>query len=214
MSDSVQTNVVISSGSDKPVAVAEGISATADHRGDVDSTETIPQDLDLRIEAVLLSTDRPQTVAKLAQWVGPVRVKTIHQAIERLNQLYIDTNRSFRIEQVARGWQIMTQPEFSDLLATVHKSKAASRLTPAALEALAIIAYQQPILRAQVEAIRGVASGEVIRGLMERRLVKIVGRAEEPGRPMLYGTTGQFLEVFGLASTKDLPQVEQLWHRA
>jgi len=174
---------------------------------------SIPQDLDLRIESMLMSTDHPLPAAKMAQLLGQVTIKIVHQAIEQLNQLYADTNRSFRIEQVARGWQIMTRPEFADLLAAVHKSKTASRLSGAALEALSIIAYQQPILRAQIEAIRGVASGEVIRGLMERRLVKIVGRAQEPGRPMLYGTTGLFLEVFGLASLKDLPKVEQLLDR-
>ena len=163
---------------------------------------------------MLMSTDHPQTAAKLAAWLGQDSAKNVLQAIKRLNQHYLDTNRSFRIEQVARGWQIMTQPDYADLMAAVHKSKTATRLSPAALETLAIIAYEQPILRAQVEAIRGVASGEVIRGLMDRRLVKIVGRAEEPGRPMLYGTTGSFLEVFGLASIKDLPKVEQLWHRA
>jgi segregation and condensation protein B len=85
-----------------------------------------------------------------------------------------------------------------------------SRLTPAALETLAIIAYRQPVLRADLEAIRGVACGEVLRGLLERRLVRIVGRAEELGRPMLYGTTKEFLQIFGLGSLKDLPKSEDL----
>ena len=85
-----------------------------------------------------------------------------------------------------------------------------TKLSPAALETLSIIAYEQPILRARIEAIRGVASGEVIRGLMDRHMVKIVGRAEELGRPMLYGTTRAFLEVFGLADLKDLPKLEDL----
>jgi segregation and condensation protein B len=85
-----------------------------------------------------------------------------------------------------------------------------ARLTPAALETLAIVAYRQPLLRADLEAIRGVACGEVLRGLLDRRLIRIVGRAEELGRPMLYGTTKEFLEVFGLASLKDLPQAKDL----
>ena len=90
----------------------------------------------------------------------------------------------------------------------LHKTRAASKLSPAAMETLAIIAYKQPILRVQIEAIRGVASGEVVRSLMERRLVKIVGRSDEIGRPMLYGTTKTFLETFGLSSLKDLPKAE------
>jgi len=86
----------------------------------------------------------------------------------------------------------------------------AGKLSPAALETLAIIAYKQPIIRADIEAVRGVAAGEVIRGLMYKGLVKIVGRAEVLGRPMLYGTTKKFLEVFGLNSLKDLPKIEEL----
>jgi len=104
----------------------------------------------------------------------------------------------------------MTLPQYAEVLNSLHKTKQDSRLSPAQLETLAIVAYKQPILRAQVESIRGAASGEVLRALMDRHLVKIVGRAEELGRPMLYGTTKQFLEVFGLAGLKDLPQVEAL----
>ncbi len=177
-------------------------------------TDGTPTRLDLRVEALLMSADRPYPAAKLAGLLGQSSVKLIQDAVSRLNQVYADTGRSFRIEQVAKGWQILTLPDFSELLATALKNKTATRLSPAALEAVAIIAYKQPILRADIEAIRGVASGEVIRGLMDRRLVKIVGRAEELGRPMLYGTTQYFLEVFGLASLKDLPKVEELWHKA
>jgi len=104
----------------------------------------------------------------------------------------------------------MTLPTYADVLDALHKKRSESKLSPAALETLAIIAYKQPVLRAEVESIRGAASGEVIRSLMERHLIKIVGRAEEIGRPMLYGTTKTFLEVFGLSNIKDLPQVEQL----
>lgn len=172
-----------------------------------------PGDIDLRVEAVLMSTDSPQPPAKIAQLVGQVGVKVVHESIERLNHRYDETGRSFRIESVARGWQIMTLPQFAEILAEAHKGKVAMRLSPAALETLAIIAYKQPILRADVESIRGVASGEVIRGLMERRLVTIAGRAQELGRPMLYGTTRSFLEIFGLASLKDLPKVDELWQK-
>ena len=111
---------------------------------------------------------------------------------------------------MAGGVQVLTVAEFGPLLARLHADRQSSRLSPAALETLSIIAYRQPIMRAELEAIRGVACGEVLRSLLERRLVKVVGRAEELGRPMLYGTTREFLKVFGLASLDDLPAVAGL----
>ena len=153
------------------------------------------------------------TSGKIAEALGldlPGASKPVNQAIERLNGEYQATGRAFRIEQVAGGWQVMTLPEHADVLAALHKTKAQSRLSPAAMETLAIVAYKQPVLRADLESIRGVACGETLRSLMERHLIKIVGRAEEIGRPMLYGTTKQFLEVFGLASLKDLPDAQEL----
>lgn len=169
-----------------------------------------PADLSARVEAALLTSDRALPAAKLAEALGGLATQAINEAIETLNADYEKTGRSFRIEAVAGGWKVMTLPEYGDVLDALHKKRGESKLSPAALETLAIIAYKQPVLRAEVEAIRGAASGEVIRSLMERHLIKIVGRAEEIGRPMLYGTTKTFLEVFGLSSLKDLPQVEQL----
>jgi len=130
----------------------------------------------------------------------------VRRAIKELNEQYITTDRSFRVEQVAGGYQLLTLPEFGEILKTLHQREVDAKLTKAALETLAIIAYKQPILRADIEAIRGVACGETIRSLMEKHLVKIAGRAEIPGRPILYGTTKRFLELFGLNSLKDLPQ--------
>ena len=106
----------------------------------------------------------------------------MREAIDELNQQYQQTGRSFRIESLAGGRQILTLPAFGSILHRLHQDRMATRLTPAAMETLAIVAYRQPILRMGVEQIRGVACGEMLRGLMERRLVKIVGRAEELGR--------------------------------
>ncbi len=166
-----------------------------------------------QIEAALLTTDRPITSARLAEAIGETESIQINQAIEMLNQLYEKTARSFRIEAVAGGWQIMTLPQFSGVLEALHHDRSQNKLSPAALETLAIVAYRQPVLRADIEAIRGVACGEVLRSLMDKHLIKIVGRADEIGRPMLYGTTKSFLEVFGLTSLKDLPQADQLQPR-
>lgn len=170
--------------------------------------------LSRRVEAAVLTTDRPITPAKLAEALSgdgnTVAAKHVNKAVKLLNGFYEESGRSFRVEQVAGGFQVMTLPEYADVLANLHKKRQESKLSPAAMETLAIIAYKQPIIRAEIENIRGVACGEVLKSLMERHLVKIVGRAEEIGRPMLYGTTKQFLEVFGLGNLKDLPKVEEL----
>ncbi len=160
------------------------------------------------LEALLLTTHHPLTAQRLVELLGMHSVRSVRDAIRSLNEQYLSSGRSFRVEQVAGGFQILTLPEHGDLLKRLHQKEVDAKLTKAALETLSIIAWKQPILRADIEAIRGVACGETIRSLMEKHLVKIAGRAEEPGRPILYGTTKRFLELFGLNSLKDLPQPE------
>jgi len=134
----------------------------------------------------------------------------VREAIDALNARYQADARTFRIESVAGGRQVMTLPAFGPIVARLKGVREQGRLTQAALEALAIVAYRQPILRADLESIRGVACGEVLRSLMERRLVKIVGRADEVGRPMLYGTTTEFLKQFGIGKLDELPNAKDL----
>ena len=134
----------------------------------------------------------------------------MREAVEALNARYQADGRTFRIESVAGGRQVMTLPAFAPVVQRVKGVREQGRLTQAALEALAIVAYRQPILRADLEAIRGVACGEVLRSLMERRLVKIVGRADDVGRPMLYGTTTEFLRQFGIGRLDELPNAREL----
>lgn len=186
----------------------------ADAAEQADPAEAPAPNLPARVEAALLTADRALSAAKLAEALGGLGTKAINDAIAQLNDEYEQTGRSFRIEPVADGWKVMTLPEYADVLEALHKKRNESKLSPAALETLAIIAYRQPVMRAEIESIRGAASGEVIRSLMERHLIKIVGRAEEIGRPMQYGTTKTFLEVFGLSSLKDLPQIEQFKGKA
>jgi segregation and condensation protein B len=196
-----------------PAAAAEepdGAVAEADEESDgAEDTGDVEVNLGL-LEALLLSTHHPLTAGKLAELLDIGATKPIRAAIKSLNEQYESTGRAFRIEQVAGGYQLLTLPEFGDTLRKFHQREIDAKLTKAALETLAIVAYKQPILRVDVEAIRGVACGETIRNLMEKHLVKIAGRAEEPGRPILYGTTKRFLELFGLNSLKDLPQSEAL----
>jgi len=174
------------------------------------------QDAQAAVEAVLLTTDRPISADQIAEVLagadagseGSATASGVRQAIDALNESYERTGRSFRIESVAGGYRVMTLPACAPVLAAFHRSRESRRLSRAAIETLAIIAYRQPITRAELEAIRGVACGEVLRSLLDRRLIAIAGRAEELGRPMLYATTKRFLDTFGLASIKDLPKVD------
>ena len=183
-----------------------------------DETPCADQSIESRVEAVLLSISRPLSEAKLVDMLGLGSVSAkdkmpatmVKQAIDHLNTEYAQSGRSFRIERLAGGWQLLTLSKFGPLLTRVHGAKLQGRLTPAALDTLAIIAYRQPTLRSALEAVRGVACGDILRGLMERRLVRITGRAEELGRPMLYGTTSEFLRVFGISRIEDLPQAREL----
>ena len=163
-----------------------------------------------RVEAVLMTSDRSISDRKIADAAGLEGTAAVAETIASLNEIYESTNRVFRVVRVASGWQMMTIPEAAPVLARLLDQRKQSNLTPAAMETLSIIAYRQPVLRAEIEAIRGVACGEVLRGLLDRRLVRIAGRAEEVGRPMLYGTTKEFLQLFGLAGIDDLPEVEGL----
>jgi segregation and condensation protein B len=162
------------------------------------------------VEAVLFASDEPLSAERLVNIVEAGSVKQIRVCIESLNKKYEEGGFSFRIEQIAGGYQMMTLSEFNYWLKKLVRVRADTKLSPAALETLAIIAYKQPVIRADIEAIRGVASGEVIRNLMFKGLVKMVGKAEVLGRPMLYGTTKKFLDVFGLGTLKDLPTAEEL----
>ncbi len=161
------------------------------------------------VEAVLFATDSPLSLGKLADCVGDGATHDdVKQAIAELNEKYEENEMTFRVEAIARGYQLLTMSAFDPWLRRMAHKAGQSRLSKAALETLAIIAYRQPIIRADIEAIRGVAAGDGVHRLRELGLVKVVGRAEVVGRPILYGTTRKFLDVFGLADLKDLPKVE------
>jgi len=135
-------------------------------------------------------------------------------AVSMLNGHYLASGRAFRIEEVAGGYRLMTLARHAAAVAALHGLSAQTKLSRAAVETLAIIAYRQPVTKSHLEAIRGVSCGEVLKTLLERRLVDCQGRSEELGRPLLYGTTRQFLVAFGLATLKDLPTVGDLGLKA
>jgi segregation and condensation protein B len=183
-----------------------GQSAPADAATDASAEAEIAA----TVEAILFATDNPLSPAKIAMLAELPNRGLVKKAVAQLNERYDRIGCSFRIEPIAGGYQMLTRPQYHDVVSRLFKNKSDSKLSQAAMETLAIVAYRQPVLRADIEAVRGVASGEMLRGLMEKNLVKIVGRAEVLGRPMLYGTTRQFLEVFGLNGIEDLPNVEAL----
>lgn len=166
---------------------------------DFDTLKTI-------VEALLFVAPSPMTPAKLSRAIGGTSAKEVRQALKVLGEELNEIERSFELVEVAGGYQLMTRPEYEPYLRRFKKERDSARLSPAALESLAIIAYRQPILRADVENLRGVGCGPILRSLMEKRLVKITGRAEVLGRPALYATTPQFLDHFGLKSLADLPR--------
>ena len=137
----------------------------------------------------------------------------IAATLEQLKIEYIDQGRAFRLVEKAEGWQLASDPVYAPWVRQLFPATKPARLTPPALETLAIIAYRQPITRADVEAVRGVAVDGVLQSLMERGLVRITGRAEVPGRPLLYETTQFFLEHFGLRDLDELPNAEELRRR-
>ncbi|MEI7837522.1 MAG: SMC-Scp complex subunit ScpB, partial [Planctomycetota bacterium] len=187
---------------------ADELADESDESGEVETAgEAV---MDAQVEAVLFASDSVLNAAKIGKVVAAASKRSIAAAVDRLNSRYDERGSAFRIENIAGGYQMLTRPEYQEVVRHLYHQKADTKLTQAAIETLAIVAYRQPIIRADIESIRGVACGEVLRGLMERQLVKIVGRAELLGRPMLYGTTRRFLEVFGLNSIEDLPNAEEL----
>ena len=162
------------------------------------------------LEAVLFSCDEPISVSRLQDLLPEAGAQEIKDTLGRLRTEYEQHGRAFSLDEIAGGFQLLTRPLYADIIARLKKAKSDRKLSGAALETLAIIAYKQPIKRVDIEAIRGAQSGEVIRALMERGLVKIAGRDTIPGAPLLYGTTKEFLDTFGLKSAEDLPRPEEV----
>ena len=162
------------------------------------------------VEALLFVADEPLSASKIAHSITGLDSRQVRRVVEQLRTEYQAEGRAFTIEELAGGFRMLTRTEFHPYLKVLFRQPREARLSSAALETLAIVAYKQPINRADVEAIRGVDCSGVLGTLLEYRLIKIVGRSEELGRPLLYGTTKEFLEHFGLRSIRDLPSVQEL----
>lgn len=162
------------------------------------------------VEAVLFASDEPLTAAEVARADESLDEDRVEAALAVLKAVYDDSNRAFELREVAGGYQVMTRPEFAPYLERFDTVAKPTRLSGPALEALAIVAYRQPISRIEIEYVRGVNSSGVIRTLLDRELVHVAGRGEGVGRPVLYGTTRRFMEHFGFASLDDLPRPDEL----
>lgn len=163
-----------------------------------------------RLEAVLFLAREPINSRKLAQFAGLADGTEARTLVRRLNRWYDESGSAFRAEELAGGFQLMSRPKFGPWLRRMVQSPIEIRLSGPAQETLAVVAYRQPVLRAEIEAIRGVDCGEILRQLMDRDLVRTAGRANELGRPYRYATTKRFLQVFGLRHLEDLPRADLL----
>lgn len=162
------------------------------------------------IEALLFASSKPMTVQEIKKVMRSATAKEIQDLIGELKQEYNETSRSFEMLEVAGGFEIATRKEYAPWICRADMQKKAKQATQSALETLAILAYKQPLTRAEIEELRGVDVSGVVSNLMERAFIKIVGKKEIPGRPFLYATTEKFLEHFGLNTLKDLPNIEEI----
>ncbi|MFO0850590.1 MAG: SMC-Scp complex subunit ScpB [Gemmataceae bacterium] len=163
-----------------------------------------------RLEAALFVADEPLPAKKLADAAGLADAADARRQVGRLRELLDADGSAFQVAELAGGYQLLTRDVFHPWLLRLRRTGHDLRLTPTALETLAVIAYKQPVTRADVEAVRGVACSEIIRVLMERGLVRVAGRHDSLGRPQVYGTTKKFLQAFGLNALAELPEVDSL----
>ena len=166
-------------------------------------------EIKLILESLLFSTETPIKLEKLNEIFPDTLLKELREIMSELKEEYNTLNRSFAIREVANGFQFYTKTEYSPWIKKFKKIRP-SRLSPATLETLAIIAYKQPLTRAEIEDVRGVDAGGILRALLEKNLIKIIGKKDVPGKPLIYSTTPKFLTMFGLKGLKDLPTLEDI----
>jgi len=162
------------------------------------------------IEALLFAAPEPLTMSRIKTIVPGTEAGDITESIDELRKEYEQDARAFQIVDVANGWQLTSKPDYAIWVDKLFESRGKARLSRAALETLAVVAYKQPVVRSTIESIRGVNVDSVLRTLMERDLIRMVGRADGPGRPLLFGTTKEFLLRFGISRISDLPKLEEI----
>ena len=169
-----------------------------------------PDRLEGAIEAVLVVAGDVVRVERLRDLLGLPSVRPIRDALDAIRVRWAQARLAFELEDVAGGVRVVTRPEYAEYVGRLSRKPVTDKLSKALLETLCIVAYKQPVARVEVERIRGVQAGDALRQLLDRKLLKVAGRSDQPGRPLLYGTTQQFLTAFGLGDLKDLPSPEDL----
>jgi segregation and condensation protein B len=174
----------------------------------------ILQDLPTHIEALIFTSDTPIRVEEILQtlelhYQRSFSKKQVLQSIDLLQQKYAEPNFAFELQHIAHGYMFYSKPQYQPIIGTLLKQRSRQRLSKAALETLAIIAYQQPVAKSEIEHIRGVNCDYALHKLLEKELIEIKGRSTDAGRPLLYGTNAKFMQHFGLASIKDLPKLKE-----
>ena len=209
------SRVALDAGGEPPVERVGELEGEVNHEpeGEADEVEAAgelrlePGELRGALEAVLFSVAQPITIRTLSEVFGAT-VHEVREAVEELRLEYIDTHRSFRIEDIAGGVQLLTLSRYDPWIRRMRRKEREGKLSAAALETLAVIAYKQPINKADLESIRGVNCSPTLKTLLDRGLIQVAGREEGLGKPILYGTTRRFLESFGINSIRELPQPE------
>ena len=161
------------------------------------------------IEALLFVNEKSTTIEQIKKAFDTISAVEIKKAVEILKKEYEERKNGITVVEIAGGYQMLSNPLYASYIRNFYQTKHKEKLSKPALETLAIVAYKQPVSRADVELIRGVNSDGVVAHLLDKELIKVVGRKDVPGRPFLYGTTKQFLEYFGLKSLEDLPKLEE-----
>jgi len=197
-----------------PETMPDGRQAESNRMVIAEGSRDDPQPLDDRelqaiVETLLFVSHEPVTLDRLTSVLGGVPRTEVRLALERLKSEYEKSERGLQLSEVAGGFQLTTRPEYAPWIKSLGKVKTSAKLSRSGLESLAIIAYKQPLVRAEIEAIRGVETSGVLRTLLERKLVRIVGRKDVPGRPIMYGTTKFFLQHFGLRDLSELPPLRE-----
>jgi segregation and condensation protein B len=166
--------------------------------------------LEREIAALLLASPDPLSTARMRSLVGGVETARVDAALEALGSRMETAELPWELRSIAGGWQLYTTTDMTDVVTALAKVRKEEKVSPAALETLAVVAYRQPVTKAEIEAIRGVQAGPVLRALVDRGMLKVAGRAEVPGHPLLYATTKKFLDSFGLMKLEDLPRDSEL----
>jgi segregation and condensation protein B len=203
----LQSAVDLDSGAELPAG--EDSQAAGESAGNP-AIEWTDEQLERALAALLFASPEPLPLARLEKLLEGASSSAITAALERIGARLAASGLPFELTSIAGGWQLFTAPDTSAIVARLAKVRREEKVSPAALETLAVVAYRQPVTKAEVEAIRGVQVGPILRALVDRGLVRVSGRAEVPGHPLLYATTRRFLDTFGLPGLEELPRDSEL----